>query len=285
MGDSMLKNYNFMLTILLYPFMLVLGYLKLSNVIRGELYDHLIIIMILLFVPSFIMSLYSASEEIFKSKKKWRIVLLVFLSIFYLPIYYTKYISKEEKYLGFILFIISIPLTILTLNACYKKVSLFFYEAYKNTIVINENYVYISQNRLFSLNVDASFRCSSGDIGDYVVACDRLDDDSFVGIYSYDVSYDSDEKLVEKLEYHVKQAILYIEENGYTYVINRDDKLVRIEYNNNIILISQNNYLVDDVKYSLIVMKEMPREYINYEEYQKMIDSISFLNYNERESS
>ena len=276
----MLKNYNYMLTILLYPFMLVLSYLKLTNIIRGSLYTWLILIMLFVFVSSFIMSIYNAADSILKSDKKWRIFPLILFSIFYLPIYYTKFISKEEKYLGFILVLISIPFTIITYNLCLKKISLFLDDAYKNYIVLNENYVYISANQLFSINVDKTFRCSNDNIGDYVISCDRLADDSFIGIYSYDVSYDDENDLVEKLDFHVKQVISYIEENGYTYDMSNENGIIKIEYDTNGILISQHNYWINDIKYSLIIMKEMPKEYINYEEYQKMIASIQFLNYN-----
>ena len=59
--------------------------------------------MVLVFIPSFIMSLYNALEEILNSKRKWRVFLLIFFSFLYLPIYYTKYVSSEEKYLGIII--------------------------------------------------------------------------------------------------------------------------------------------------------------------------------------
>lgn len=276
----MLKNYNYVLTILLYPFILVLSYLKLTNLIKGELYTYLIIVVLLFFIPSFIMSLYNASEEILKSKKKWRIILLITLSIFYLPIYYTMYVAKEEKYLGYILFIITIPLTFITIKAMNNRILLFLNEAYKNSVSINEHYVTNSINNLFSIDVDASFRCKKDNIGDYVISCERLLDDSFIGVYSYDVTDDDNDELYEKIEFHVNQTIDYIKEQNFAYDINDDTDIVEISYNENIILITQKTYLVGNNKYSLIIIKEMPRYYISYEEYKKMIDSITFLNYN-----
>ena len=274
-----------MLTILLYPFLMVMSYLYLTDVIKGDMYKYLIIIMFLVFIPSFIMSLYSCSEEILNSKSKWRIILLIFLSIFYLPIYYTKYVSREEKYLGYLLFIIAIPLTLLNINACNKKLLTYFNNAYKNSIVVKKDYIYYSTDNMFSIKVDESFRCNKSDIGEYVISCDRLEDDSFIGIYNYDVSYDNEDEIKEKLEFHINQTLDYIKEKNYEYILNNDSNIVRIEYNDNIILITQLIYIVDESKYSLIVMKEMPSEFINYDEYQKMIDSIKFLTYNERVSS
>ena len=276
----MLKNYNYVLTILLYPFILVLSYLKLSNLLKGDTYTYIIIILLLFFIPSFIMSLYGAAEEILKSKKKWRMVLLILLSIFYLPIYYTMYVAKEEKYLGYILFVMTIPLTFLTIKAGNNRILSYLNEAYKNAVSINEHYVSYSTNKLFSIDIDASFRCKKEDIGDYVIFCDRLIDDSFIGIYSYDVTKESEEDILDKLDFHIDQTIEYIEENKYKYEIKNTNNIMEINYNDNTILITQNNYMFDDNDYSLVIIKEMPKEYISYDEYQKMIDSIKFLNYN-----
>lgn len=281
----MLKNYNYMLTILFYPFILILSYLSLTNMIKGTMYKYLIMIMIIVFIPSFIMSLYGVAEEILNSKSKWRMIFLILFSIFYLPIYYTKYIAKEEKYLGYILIILSIPLTFVTIKACEKKLLAYFNDVYGYYVVKKENYLYYSTNNLFSINVDLSFRCNEKNIGEYAVSCDRLQDDSFIGIYSYDISYDSEEEIEEKLEFHVNQTIDYIKEKNYEYEINNNGNIVEINYNENVVLITQENYILDEAKYSLVIMKEMPRDLISYEEYQKMIDSINFLNYNERVSS
>lgn len=281
----MLKNYNYMLTILLYPFLLIISYLKIANYLKGSLYTDLIIIMLIIFIPSFIMSLYCAAEEILTSDKKWRIVFLVLLSVFYLPIFYTKYISKDEKYLGYILFILTIPLTYLMIVTLNNKLLIIFNEVFRDKIVLKDTIVYNSTNNLFSINIDYSFRCNSENIGDYVISCDKLADDSFIGIYSYDVSFDDEEEIKEKFDFHINQTIDYIKDKGYSYQITSDEKITQIEYNDNIILISQNIYFIEEDIYSLIIMKEMPREYVSYDEYQKMIDSIKFLNYNDGVSS
>ena len=156
---------------------------------------------------------------------------------------------------------------------------------YQNKYTITASFVYKSTNDLFSVEVDSSFRCNGNDIGDYVVSCDRLRDDSFIGIYSYDITNDSEEEISEKLDFHTNQTIDYITEKGYDYETSNDNDLIKIEYNDNIVLITQKNYQLKNTKYSLIILKEIPRDNINYIEYQKMIDSIKFLNYNEGVSS
>ena len=283
----MLKNYNYVLTILTYPFIMVLSYLKLINYIKSEWYTYLILAMMIIFIPSFIMSLYSAAEDILNNNRKWRIILLILFSIIYLPVYYTKYVAKEEKYLGYLLLIISIPLSILTIKAINRRMSIFLDDVFKNRVVVNENYVYYSSDYSFSIGVDKSFRCKNRNIGDYVISCDRLEDDSFIGIYKYNVTNDNEEDIEEKLNFHIEQTIGYIEELEYDYELIdvMNDNIIQIDYNENSILITQSNYEIDDNKYSLIIIKEVPKENIDYEEYQKMIDSVSFLNYNERVSS
>ena len=52
-----------------------------------------------------------------------------------------------------------------------------------------------------------------------------------------------------------------------------------------VILLTQVNYALDEINYSLVIMKELPSELLNIEEFEKMIESITFLNYNNGVSS
>ena len=267
----MLKNYNYVVTILLYPFLLLVSYLFFNGSLNGDFYLYLIIAMIIVFVPSFIMSLYGVVEEILNSKNKWRIILLILFSYFYLPIYYTKYVSKEEKYLGYIIVVLSSVLSFFTFNAFNKKIYSFLTDAYKNNVVINDRFSYTSIDKLFTINVSKDFRCNQNNIGDYVVYCDKLDDDSFIGIYDYNVTDYDDEEISDILDFHLKQTEEYIKEKEYVSEVKKIDDIFVINYNNMVILLSQNNYVTDDGNYSLIVIKEMPKELADIGEFQKMI--------------
>ena len=281
----MLKNYNYVITILLYPFLLLISYLYFSSSLNGDFYLYLIIAMVIIFIPSFIMSLYGVVEEILNSKSKWRIILLVIFSYFYLPIYYTKYVSKEEKYLGYFIVILSGVSSFFAFNAFNKKIYSFLTNAYKNNVVINDRFIYTSVDKLFTINVSKDFRCNQNNIGDYVVYCDKLDDDSFIGIYSYNVTdYDNDE-ISDILEFHLKQTEEYIKEKEYVSEVKKINDIFVINYNNMIILLAEKNYVTENGNYSLIIIKEMPKELEDIEEFQKMIETIYFLNYNEEESS
>ena len=280
----MLKNYNYILTIMLYPFILVLSYFLLSNKLEGSAYLYLLLIMIAIFIPSFIMSLYSALDEIIHSKKRWRLIWLILFSLFYLPIYYTKYVSKQEMYLGVTIPLISIVFSVLVFDESMKSLRKVFDSIYENKVTININYTYVSTNGLIRIDVDKSFICEDN-IGDYIVSCDRLEDDSFIGIYYYDITDYSEDKIEDIFEYHLDSIIESIEEAGYSYETKSNDEIIKIYYEDMVILLSQNNYIVGDGKYSLIIMKEAPKELIDEKEYKKMIESVTFLNYNNGVSS
>ena len=92
----MLKNFNYILTIMLYPFILILSHLLLNDYITGDLYLYLLLSMIFIFIPSFIMTLYGVLEDILNSKSKWRIIFVMLFSIIYIPYYYTKHIFSQN---------------------------------------------------------------------------------------------------------------------------------------------------------------------------------------------
>lgn len=280
----MLKNYNFILTILLYPFMLIIAYLILTNVLSSSFYIYLLFFMVIVFVLSFIISLYEILEDILSKNSKWRIILVILFSIFYIPFYYTKHIVKEEKYLGIIIPLLSVFLTYFTYVESIKKLETFFDSIYLNKTVLNEHYVYTSTNGLIRIDVDKSFRCVNN-IGDYIISCDRLEDDSFIGVYYYDITDYSEAKTEDILNYHFEQILSTIEDSGYEYETDISDQIIKVYYNDMVILISQNNYIVSDSKYSLIIMKEVPKDLLNQKEFEKMIESITFLNYNNGVSS
>lgn len=281
----MLKNYNYILTIMLYPFILLLELLMLKGILKSNLYLYLIIIMVIIFIPSFIMSLYNTLEEIFNSKRKWRVIFLVLFSLFYLPIYYTKYVSKEEKYLGFILCLSSLVLSYFVCNYGNIWMSKLFKDLYKNSVLINEHFTYTSSDNLFSIDVSSDFRCKNNDIGDYAISCEKLGDDSFIGVYRYDITDYGEKEIIDILTFHLNQSLEYISESGYEGKVNKEDEIIEINYHDMVVLLTQKNYDFGNNKYSLVIIKEMPKDNEDKGEFQKMIETIKFLNYNEEESS
>ena len=284
-GDFMLKNYNYVLTIMLYPFILIIEFLLFKGNLKGDFYWYLTILMNIIFIPSFIMSLYNSLEEILHSNKKWRIVLLILFPFFYLPIYYTKYISKEEKYLGIILCILGLIFSYLTYKSFTNRLAIWLDELYSGSILVNEHFTYNTLDNLFSMDVSSDFRCKNKDIGDYVISCDKIKDDSFIGVYSYEISNYTEKELSDILLFHLNQSLDYIKEHGYTGEVNNIDDVIEINYHDMVILLTQKNYLLHDSEYSLVIVKEMPKALEEVKEFQKMIETIKFLNYNEEVSS
>ena len=280
----MLRNYNYIITIMLYPFIVILSYFLLTNSLVGKFYLYLLLIMLVIFIPSFIMSIYCATEEILNSKRKWRIIILILFSIFYLPVYYTKNVSKQEMYLGVSLPIICIVFSVLTYDESIKSLQKVVDSVYLNKVDVKEHFTYTSKNNLIKIDVDKSFRCNNN-TGDYIVSCDREEDDSFIGIYYYDTTDYSEGKIRDIFDYHLEQIVEFIEDEGYDYKIESSDEIIRVYYNDMVVLLSQNNFIVGDGKYTLIVLKEAPIKLMDEEEYQKMIESVEFLNYNNRVSS
>ena len=280
----MIRNNNYVLTIILYPFMLLVGYLWLNKAIDNKYTIFLVLAMFTIFVPSFIMTLYGVSEEIFASKRKWRIVFLLLFSVFYLPIYYTNNISKERVF-GIFVLLIDLIASFYFYNTARNKLASFFNSIYENSVIINDHLTYTSVNKLFSFSVDNSYRCVSN-MGDYVVSCDRNIDDSFIGIYSYDITDMSEEEINDLFEFHLNQTISYIEESLYTPEVDNNGEVTIINYNDMSILFTQRNYLLEEnYSYSLIIIKELPKEDLDFIEFQKMIESITFFPYNNDVSS
>ena len=271
------KELCFITNISLLPVILLLAILRLSHFIEGIIYYYIIIGMIIIYLISFILVLFFAVNEILNSNRKSRIILLILFSIFYLPIYYVKYVNSEEKALAYFLSISSLVLLGISYFVFKDTVNNFFVNKYKQNIILKDTYQYISKNKLFTINVDKSFSCTS-DLGEYQISCDRTSDDSFLGIYSYEKEEFSEAELDDIKEFHINDTINVIEENDYEYEKEDINDIIKITYNNMEILLTQRNYFINNKQYSLIILKESPRYNENVNDFFKVIDTINFLN-------
>ena len=96
-----LKESSFITAIALLPFIFLLSILKLQGVLKGGLYSYLLVGMIIVFTITFIFSLFFAIDEIRNSDDKKRLIFLILFPFIYLPIYYTKHVYQNERYLGY----------------------------------------------------------------------------------------------------------------------------------------------------------------------------------------
>lgn len=273
-----LKENSIIITISLFPLILLLSLLRFVNFLKSNLYDYLIILMSLVFFFYFIISLFLVLDEIINSNNKSRIIWVILFSIFYLPIYYTKYVSKGEKYLGFLILISSIVLSIGTVYFLQERFFQYIVLVEKKKIVLKTSYEYSDKNKLFTIHVDNNYRCDNK-LGDYALSCDSYSDDSFFGVYVYNDIIDEDE-VDEILSFHIEQTLDYISENNYEASISyldELDNLVQIEYNDMVILITEKNYIVKDKTYNLIIVKELPKSENAIINFIKNINSIKFI--------
>ena len=142
------KELCFITNISLLPVILLLAILRLSHFIEGIIYYYIIIGMIIIYLISFILVLFFAVNEILNSNRKSRIILLILFSIFYLPIYYVKYVNSEEKALAYFLSISSLVLLGISYFVFKDTVNNFFVNKYKQNIILKDTYQYISKNKL-----------------------------------------------------------------------------------------------------------------------------------------
>lgn len=273
-----LKENSLIITISLYPLILLLAILRLSNFLKSAIYDYLIIVMLIVFVFYFIISLFWVLDEILNSDKKYRSIFLILFSIFYLPIYYTKYVSSGEKYLGYLLLLCSLILTFGTGYYLEERFSKYLIEVEKKKIVLKTTYEYSDKNKLFTIHVDNNYRCDNK-LGDYALSCDSYTDDSFFGIYLYNDIQDEEEQ-EDILSFHIEQTLDYIKENNFEAELSYLDELenlVQINYNDMVILITERNYYVKDKIYNLIIVKELPNSADVLNNFLKNIKSIKFI--------
>ena len=270
-----MKTRSLTITLILFPFILLLAILRMINFLKSNIYDYLIILMCLVFLWYFIVSLFYASSDILNGKKINFVFLLLF-SIFYLPIYFVKEVYNKEKYLSYILFWLNIILFGIFCVFLRERIIYRIVEMEKEKIVLKTKYNYVDKNNLFTIMVDNQYTCYD-DLGEYSVACENKHDDSFLGIYSYETSGFDDEELANILLFHINQSISYIEDNGYDYEVEELDNIVKIKYNDMVVLQKMENYIIGDSNYSLIIVKEVYDYDGNIQEFQNFIESIIFL--------
>ena len=146
----------------------------------------------------------------------------------------------------------------------------------KNIVVLESDFNYADRDNIYTIHVNKNYTCRH-DLGEYSIACDNYNDDSFIGIYNYIKDDFSEAEIDNIYEFHINQAINYIEEKNYKYDIEEINDIVVISYNNMNVLLKQVNYYSHDKYYSLVVMKEVLSKENNLNEFQNMVDSIQFL--------
>lgn len=271
-----LKENCFILTICLFPMILLIFILRLTDFLKSNWYYLVAVILSLVFFFTFIMSLFCAVSEITNSKKWYRIWFLLLIPLFYLPIYYVKYVNKDDKYLGYLLSLINIILLVVLLPKVKDKLTNYVLEENRKDFALKTTFNYMDKNKLFTIDVDNTYVCNTKLTG-YALTCERSKDDSFIGIYVYQDKKFSEGKIDDIKDYHLDDVLDTIKENNYEYSLIELDNQYLINYNDMTILFKTQLYQKDDKEYVFVIVKECPNYDENILDFEKMIKSIEFI--------
>ena len=282
------RDYVFISLISIFPFLLILlsfkFYFQSKFILNNTIFWILISVLGVIFIVSFIICLfYTLDHIIYKQKILWKkiihFMMLFFFNIIYIPFYYGNYFIKE-KLLGYFVPIINIIVLVFFSFACNSYILKYFEKLDKEKIVLNSNFTYLSNDGLFTIDVLEGYTCDKT-LGDYVVACDNINDDSFLGVYSYNYQDYSLVQLDEVYLFHIEQTINYITDAGYSYEIMEDDDKVIFVYNENMcIIVKKSDYDINYDKvndYRLVIIKEVSYHDNMIDDFNNLINSIRFV--------
>lgn len=272
-----LRDNSFITEIMVLPFVFILSIIRLKGLLKEAIYGYLLITLLIVFIISFIFSLFFALDEIMSSKKKKRLFLLILFPVFYLPIYYTKYIYQNEKYIGYMVSSLNVLLLAIFFLEIKNFVSDYVVLHEKTKYVIKDTSHYVDKNHEFSIEINNSYVCSH-DLGDYVISCDRDDDDSFIGIYSYTKNSFSQGELDDIKRHHLEQIYENIKESNYVYDIEKVyGGITKVNYQDMSVLVKQIVKKVNGKMYCLVIIKEVKEENLDVFDFEKTIQNIVFL--------
>ena len=143
------------------------------------------------------------NNEFTQNKKIINLLLVLILSVFYTPIYYTRYVIKDKKWLG----ILKTVLYVLTFSVAIigSLISIF------NDLNTTQTAKYITSDNIVSIELTDNFNCETEDIGGYKLYCSSKFKNQSVGVFNYDFSFDTP----YILEFHMNQLLKNYKAEGY----------------------------------------------------------------------
>lgn len=282
------KDYVYITFISVTPFLLLLLSLKFyfsdKFVLNEVIYWILIIILFFISIITLITTLFYTINHILNEqntifKKIIHFILLIVFNVVYIPFYYGFYLVNE-KLLGIIMPIVNIGVIVLFSFASNQYILDYFRQLDSKNFFLPTDTTYLSKNNLFTIDVTFDYVCND-EMGDYVVACDNHNDDSFLGVYSYEYSKYSLGQLDDMYYFHLNQTKEYIENALYDYEEFIDDDMVILTYNEDIcVLFKSIDYDVDNdnnYDYRLIVIKEVSYYPDMINDFNSLVNSIQFV--------
>ena len=288
--DLKFKDYVYITYIGVMPFLLLMLSLKFfaneKFIFNDTIFWILIIILSIVFVLSFIISLLYTIEHILNLqygfvRKSIHLILLFIFNMVYIPFYYGIYMVIE-KALGLFMPFVNIGTIVLFFFASNNYILDYFKKLDAKNILVNTNYTYLSKNDLFNIKVTKDYSCNK-DMGEYVISCDKEEDDSFLGIYSYSYKDYSMGQLDDIYYFHLEQTKDYIKEADYEYTEELGDKIVVLKYSDMVVLYKGIDCDIDNdgnYDYRLIIIKEVPEHDDVIKEFDELVNSIEFVGTN-----
>ena len=141
----------------------------------------------ILFLIGFIILMYSylfciihiSKNKDFNSRQKVdRVFLIIFLNIFYIPIYYVYHVIKDKKWWGIINCILYILLYIISIIILVVLLIVFTIDSFDMTD-------YVTIDNEFTVSLDDTWTCSTQDTNDYDIYCEGIEEDKFFFMIDY----------------------------------------------------------------------------------------------------
>lgn len=143
---------------------------------------------VILFLVGFIILMYSylfciihisKNKDLNSRQKVDRIFLIIFLNIFYIPIYYVYHVIKEKKWWGIINCILYILLYIISIIILVVLLIVFTIDSFDATTD------YVTNDNEFTVSLDDTWTCSTQDTNDYDIYCEGIEEDKFFFMIDY----------------------------------------------------------------------------------------------------
>lgn len=143
------------------------------------------------------------NNELTQNIKITNLLLVVILSAFYTPIYYTKYVIKDKKWLG-------IAKTVLYTIIFIGTITFALGSSIKDAASAKP-VKYITSDNVVSIELTDNFNCETENIGGYKLYCSSRFKNQAVGVFNYSFSFDTS----YILEFHVNQLLKNYKAEGY----------------------------------------------------------------------
>lgn len=247
----------------------------LSLIFRDNISSLFIVVFLLLIILGWISFMYSYfyliihaanNKKITNAQRKYIILLLAILNIFYIPYYYVGYVMKRKKWIGIVNGILNFLIIAFAFLVAFIGIILSAFKSIEIT----------TKDGVFSVSLGSEWFCDIDNMNGYSFYCKDTIDDKSIGILDYEDRTDYD----YLIDYHINEAKRVAKNKGID--------LIEVVKNENLVLLESSNekeYSVaiklGEIKqghpYIVIYTSKNVDDYINIFDNIKVIEGISSL--------